>query len=100
MAQSKESQIITSDIQPTHTQVTWQKQRLANSMSPIKPTSPTEVFCNENYIDEPQDIRLKRIIINITKGFKEFKEDTNTLLNSKRITINIGVLTKKIHTAE
>lgn len=70
------------------------------AMSPIKPTSPTEEFCNENYLDEPQDIRLKRIIINISKEFKELKEDTNILLIYKRITINTWMLPKKIHIAE
>lgn len=48
-----------------------------DNMSPIKPTSPIEMFSNENYLDEPEDTEYNRTIINLIKKFKEVKKDTN-----------------------
>lgn len=48
-----------------------------NSMSPIKPTSPTDVFSNENYLYETQDTELKRTAINFIKTLQKFKNDMN-----------------------
>lgn len=48
-----------------------------NSMSPIKPTSPTDVFSNENYLYETQDTELKRVAINFIKTLQKFKNDMN-----------------------
>lgn len=40
---------------------------------------------NGNYLDELQDTKFKRIIINFIKRFKEFKEHTkNSSINLKR----------------
>lgn len=49
-------------------------------MSSIKTASPIEMFSNEKYLDEPQDIEYKRTVINFIKEFKESKEDKNKLL--------------------
>lgn len=46
-------------------------------MSPTKPTCPTDVFSNENYLIESQDTEFKRTIISIIKEFKESKEKKN-----------------------
>lgn len=60
-----------------------------DSISPIKPTSPMEVFPNNNYLDKLQDTEFIRTVINFVKQFKEFQEDMkNTFLNSKKIKIN------------
>ena len=32
---------------------------LQDSISSIQPTSPTEMFCNENSLDEPEDTESK-----------------------------------------
>lgn len=34
---------------------------------PKKPTSPTEIFANENYPNKPSDTECKRTIINFVK---------------------------------
>lgn len=47
-------------------------------------TSPTEMFYNENYLDEPQDTELKRTVIILIKEFTEFKEDTNQRLSKPK----------------
>lgn len=47
-----------------------------NSMSPIKPTSPVEVFSTANYLDT-LDTEFKRTITNFIREFTEFREDTN-----------------------
>lgn len=51
-----------------------------------KPTSPIELFFNENYLDELQDTEFKRKIINTVKEFKNLKEGMNYLneLKEKR----------------
>ena len=40
-------------------------------MSPTKPTSPTEMHCNENWYEEHLDSEFKRIFINKIKELKE-----------------------------
>lgn len=65
-----------------YAQVTTQNNKKGqNSMFPIKPTSPMDVFSNENYLDEPQDTEFKRTIINFSDDFKDFKEDTKKQYN-------------------
>lgn len=54
-------------------------------MSPIESTSPIETFSKKNCLDEHQEVKFKRTIINFGK---DFKGDTNILLNSKRMTIH------------
>ena len=53
-------------------------------ISSPKPTSPAEMFTNENYLDEPQDIESKRTIINCIKEFVGLKEGTKKLFNELR----------------
>lgn len=51
-----------------------------------KPTSPIELFFNENYLDEFQDTEFKRKIINMVNEFNDLKEGMNYLdeLKEKR----------------
>ena len=73
-----------------YAQVTTQNNKKGqNSMFPIKPTSPMDVFSNENYLDEPQDTEFKEILSTSSKNSKCFKKtQTNILLNFKRITVH------------
>lgn len=45
------------------------------------PLSLTEMFANNNYLDELQDTEFKGTIINFIKYFKEFTEYTNKQFN-------------------
>lgn len=54
------------------------------SIFPPKLSSPVEMFVNENYLDELQDTEFKRAITNFIKEFKEFEEDTNSSIKSRR----------------
>lgn len=58
-----------------------------DSTSSIKPTSPIGIFCNENSLDEPEDIVFKRTKVNFLKknSWKFQKYINNTPLNLKRI---------------
>lgn len=46
---------------------TQQSERPRQCISSPKPSSPAETLARENYLDEPQDTELKRIIINSIK---------------------------------
>ena len=46
----------------------------------LKCTSFVEMFDNENYLDEPQNTKFKRTIINFLKELKEFKDKTKNQL--------------------
>lgn len=63
---------------------------LAKIIAPINPPV-SEVFSHKD---------LKKKNHKVYQRIQGFKEDINTLLNSKKITINSWVLSKKIHTAE
>jgi hypothetical protein len=41
-----------------------------------RPTSAVELFASENYLDEFQDTEFKRTMMNFTKEYKEFQEET------------------------
>lgn len=63
---------------------------------PPKPLVPLEIFSNGNCLDKTQDTEfLKKI--KFIREFKQFEENRikNTLLNSKKITINASVMSKE-----
>lgn len=53
-------------------------------MSSQNPNNLIDVFYNENYIEETQNIELKRTIITVIKEFNKFKEHTKKQLKEHR----------------
>lgn len=72
-----------------------------NSMSPMKPTHPIEVFSNDNCLEEKQYTQLKGTIINchkikkwknnINKHFIKLQEDDNKCLSDSQENTNTNL---------
>ena len=43
----------------------------------------------ENHPNEPQDMEFKRIVTNVIKEFKDFKDDTNSHLSDFKERMNL-----------
>lgn len=46
-----------------------------------KSTTSAEIFANDNYLEEPQDIELKETMISFIREFKDLRKDTKKQLS-------------------
>jgi hypothetical protein len=70
-----------------HSQISSQKYKQHERSSQdllCKTTSLIEMCVNENYLDELQNTKFKRTIINFIKVFKEFKDTMKQLNEIKK----------------